>query len=1617
MAATRKIKGRYETQDVIGSGGMGLVYRAFDTVMKRRVALKTIRDQPGPAALELFRKECGVMAGMSHPNIVEIFDIGEFEENGVVKPFFVMPLLPGATLDDLIRNSSQRLTVDRAVDIILQTCRGLHAAHERGLVHRDLKPRNIFVMPDHSVKIIDFGVAHMADARITMTVKGGTLPYMAPEQIEMKPATPLSDLFSLGVVFYETVTRRRPFDFPTDQEVIQAILRYSPPPASEVNSEVSQAISRVIHKAMAKQPWSRFSSAQEFAEILQKAHRNEAIEIFDSSRIQPRIQRATRAFEHGNFQFAAEILSELEAEGHLDPAISGLRRQLDQAVYQKRISELLENARNCFEEEEYILALQKLQEVLQMESANSAALTLRAVIENRLNEQKVEEWVRLARQHLEHNAFSHARQALQNLLQIRPKDAAALQMLAEVDRSEQQYTQARQEKERLYQAAMEAWQNGEMSAAITKMERVIELDRRVPDTSSPDRGVSYQTSYEQMRSDHDNLRNAYQEARKHLLDGNFSAALSLCDKYLTRHPGHALFQALKYDVEERQRQELSACIAEIDRRVESEPDLERRVNILKEALEQYPGEAHFERALRLMRDRRDLVSSIISKARTYEENGQFNEALERWETLRTIHTPYPGLDFEIDRVRKRREQQLRAEAKARWVEQIDRQLESRQYSRALDLLKSAAAEFPEDGELTALEMLAQQGQTRAIESQELLAQGKLLCEQGEVGRGLECLRKAWELDERDPAISSAYVQCMLAEAEARLEQDWTVTDALSKQALRIDPANALARSLQTLALDRKKEEFVSGCASEARRLQAHGNIPAALEHVERGLADYPREQRLLLLRNTLRRALPDAPRAPAPAENADAVEAAGEVRPQGWTELEKRLQMAPPANEPAHPSLPMAFETGVTETTPSATAIGAAASAPAPIQPQPPTAPVRPSQPSWRQTFDIALRAVRGLPKWAVLGAAATASILIAAVAVWLLNRPVSVDIVTNPPGALIRIDNQPRGKSGQKVTLRRGMHRIEILKDGFQTYTVQFDAWRGSPGVLKVDLRTAEAAPVIVVDTTPSLQLSSDLTGKVALDDQPPVDLQNGEFSVDSLAPGLHTLKVASSKSRMEFSFHTSPGEVAALAPPLKSEDLSIVVVATAPGQARVYCNCTDKVAVNQEPKGQFKDGVLELGTLPEGDYELRLGSGRDLRTLIFTVGSKPVMRVSVTSGQNFGDLLVLTGEDGVTVSVDGKPWPKPTSGGKLQVSRLPLGERKIAVSKDGFQPVDPQTVVIAKGKQARVEFQMQAVITVASLQMRGLPVGASVLLDQKSGAIGSDGTFSLGDISPGDHAITVSAKGFKPKTVTKTFRAGETLTLGASDFPLESVFGKVRVEVTPADARVQYRSASSSSFQDFKGQDQDLEEGRYVFRASAANHDEALPQEVQVLGGKVVPVKFNLSRKAAAVPVATALPTMDEWARKAGWSREGAWYVINGGAPVLCPYKVRSLTFTAFRDNGLIARRIGWVTNYVDSRNYVLFQLDQNNLYRTEFTNGKDRKESFSLKRKYSTGKGKDLHYTIQVTITPTAVTHRLRHGNTWEDVDSYAPARDLSVGSVGFYLTEKDGRMNVSGIAFDR
>lgn len=433
------LNGRYEIREVLGRGAMGVIYSAFDTILHREVAIKTIRDFHNAAAFQMFRKECSVLASLAHPNIVPIFDAGEIQAGDGRRPYFIMPLLRGVTLDAMIRGP-EPMTVNRAAEIIVQTCRGLQAAHDRNLVHRDLKPSNIFVELDGSVKIIDFGVAHLMDHHTTLGIKG-TLTYMAPEMILMKGATPRSDIFSIAVVCFETLTGRLPFPGPTENEIVQGILYHNPPLICEINPGVNRATSQVIHKAMAKQPQHRFASVSEFADNLVRAIRSESIECLEPARVLPRVQTAQRALDSGELDFAAEIVSELEAEGHLHPELHGLRTRLDRALRERTIYGLLSSAHRRLQEQEFQLALNKIEEILRLEPSNVEAAAMKTSIERQIGKSQVQDWLMEAHQQLDQGAFDQARTALRGALQVRPNDTQVRELMMEVDRRQHEAAQ------------------------------------------------------------------------------------------------------------------------------------------------------------------------------------------------------------------------------------------------------------------------------------------------------------------------------------------------------------------------------------------------------------------------------------------------------------------------------------------------------------------------------------------------------------------------------------------------------------------------------------------------------------------------------------------------------------------------------------------------------------------------------------------------------------------------------------------------------------------------------------------------------------------------------------------------------------------------------------------------------------------------------------------------------------------------------------------------------------------------------------------------------------------------------------------------------------------------
>ena len=1490
------LNGRYQIADPpIGQGGMGIVYKAYDSVTKRYVALKTLWGDADPAAIELFEKEWTVLARLSHPNIVDILDTGEFRESGQRRPYFVMPLLPGSTLDRLIKTSSERLTVERSIEIFCQACRGLQAAHSQGLIHRDLKPSNLFVMNDDTVKIIDFGVVHLADTRSVTGLKG-TLQYMAPEQLEMKPATALSDIFSLAVVCYETLTGRKPFSRKTESEVVDAIRTHIPPPASEINASVPQMVSRTIHKAMAKQPWHRFSNAREFGETLQKALRNEPIERFDRSKIQPRIERVRKAYSEGDHQFATEILTELESEGHIDPEMSVLRIQIEQSLRQKTIRQLLEGARTRMEEEEYPLALQKIGDVLHIDPNNLDAQHLRGEIERLRGKKQIDNWFRLVAEHRDNQLYSQARQGLEEVLKIDSSNMEARRMLAEIDQIEQESIKIREEKQRLFQSAVTSYQSGDISTALSKLERVLELNRDGPKSITPDLDAQCQGLYNQVRSERDAARNAYAEGRKQLLDGNIQRALEICNEYLERHPNDPMFQALKFEAEETRRQEQSAAVAELNRRVEAEPDLDKKFNILREAVEKYPNEPHFKSSLKSIRDRRDLVNSIVSRARQYEERGQYNDACGQWDILRNIHPAYPGIDFELERLARRKEEQVRSEAKSRWMERIDRAFASGEYSQARAIIDEALIEFPGDKELLNLASLASQGVQRSAEALLLLKEGQERCAAGQIEAGLQSLRKAERLDPRNAIARASLLSALVQHARELLAQDWHAAEPFVKEALELDAADPVARNLASQIDDHRRQETVGQILIEARNLQASNDIPAAVERVEKGLATYPNEIRLSQLHTTLRNL--------APPVSADApTRTIAQPAPQAFAAA---VNGAPP-EIPAPPAPPRAKPPA----TPRASA------------PRVPVAP-RSRKPIW---WIAAGAAVLALVAWFVLHS----------------KKPepnsgggtslVAVDIASNVPQTRFIVDGKPL--SGSSTQLAAGSHTVQAIHDGYRT-----ESRTVTVGDTPVHLAFA------LQPALPQLVFSSPIKeGKLVLDSGEPIDLQQGSLTKDDLPAGDHSVRILDGgREVFSFDYHAQPGQLVTLGHPLASKNMPGVIVSSFAQTAKIFATPGMLGAAGDEAPHPIPPDGIDLTAGAQGFARFVVDDRKGAtNALSLDVSASPVLKVLLNGVPDKVQLTVSANvPDGIVV-VNGSPVKRPMTAG-TRILSLDPGDWTIKVTHDGYEDSPEQKVHLRAGDKnvPKLNFSLTPLVRTATLAIALAPPDAEVYIDSaRAGTVNSSGAFTK-EVAAGSHTVRLVKPGFEDHSESRDFKAGETVKIAAA---MKAALGTLLVRITPAGAHISlHRDGDATPINITNNEKTSLRPGSYVLSA-AADKFQTKTATINVEPGKTTAIDWPLQSAdgAAESGPATAARYFDNGAK---WTTQSGWWVFNGKGYSFFHATQGAFTFDILRESpkgGLFSRsrKIVFVADYKGEGDRILYTLDGHNLIRRIFTNGASEKE----------------------------------------------------------------------------
>jgi serine/threonine-protein kinase len=481
--------GKYELQTEIGRGGFGTVYVAWDPMVGRKVAIKVLIAGSDPDLLVRFRNEASSAGKLRHQNIVTIYDFGE--EQGI--PFIVMELLDGQDLHQIVTGTA-RLPLSHMVSILSQSAAGLHHAHLNGLVHRDVKPGNIMVLRDFSVKLLDFGIARLLRAASTrLTQQGmliGTAKYMSPEQLRGDDSDALSDIFSLGVVAYELLAGKHPFQCTDPAAVVYAITSTEPEPLRKYAADCPAALEEVVMRALTKDRDRRYQSAEDIvldldpilrelrqqrvSQLLVETERSLAEDRLESANglvreileldpgsttgrrlrdtihrtlqsraVKPKIDAllsqsqdllATRQFN--------EATERLEAASRLDRSDPRIQSQRDRVVSAqsraKRAEALVEEARKAFEEKNLTGAYQSVAAALQNDGEHPEASALlqqiRAAIDRRERERALREGLTEARAALIVEAFDEALTLLAALEGQHPDSPDVRDLKAEVQK-------------------------------------------------------------------------------------------------------------------------------------------------------------------------------------------------------------------------------------------------------------------------------------------------------------------------------------------------------------------------------------------------------------------------------------------------------------------------------------------------------------------------------------------------------------------------------------------------------------------------------------------------------------------------------------------------------------------------------------------------------------------------------------------------------------------------------------------------------------------------------------------------------------------------------------------------------------------------------------------------------------------------------------------------------------------------------------------------------------------------------------------------------------------------------------------------------------------------------
>ena len=642
--------GKYDVLGIIGRGGMGVVYKAVDPRLDREVAIKMMTGGfvDDPDLRKRFFREAQSLASLQHPNIVTVYDLGDYEGN----PYLVMQYMEGETLDAALANK-RKLSFLEKLNIVMQVCNGLTYAHRRFVVHRDIKPANIMLEKDGGTKIFDFGIAHVGDQSVTKTGQMiGTPPYMSPEQINGKTIDARSDLFSLGVVLYQLCADHLPFQGDSPPSTFLKILYDPPPPLRTYLPSYPAELDAIIDRALAKNPAERYDSADEFAVDLGRVVKDLRQEVVGRS-----MREVGELLERAELQKARDLLLQvLRTDPHHLPATQSLRdveRRIKKEEIGVQVRRLRQQADECVARQQWESAQSFLDQALAIHDTDAElrqhAESVRLAI---VQARKLREALKSAEAAHNEGDLDIAKQAIEEALEIAPNDAQAKALYRVIQREWLERTRQRQIETYLFQA------------------------------------------------------------RQYISARNFSEAIETLKLAEALDPGapqiHALMESATAGLEqERRHKQVQADVREIESALNRD-DYQGACQKAAEALARFPEENTIIKLKTLadrqrqIEERRQVVEEQLALARKLLQVNRNEELLASLEATFAKIGPETRLQSLLSIVTENVQRERLERRKAEYLQQARDLLRSQQYDSAIRALEGAPAELRNEPELDEL---------------------------------------------------------------------------------------------------------------------------------------------------------------------------------------------------------------------------------------------------------------------------------------------------------------------------------------------------------------------------------------------------------------------------------------------------------------------------------------------------------------------------------------------------------------------------------------------------------------------------------------------------------------------------------------------------------------------------------------------------------------------------------------------------------------------------------------------------------------------------------------------------------------------------------------------------